>query len=591
MKLCRTIVLTLIFLLLGTTAVWAGDVPKKPLSEAFYNAVVLPLDYHDKAFVNGRKTDVRGDYKLYLRNDRILVPIRLMGYLATEVDRNNQSGVVTWAYWEVVWDAQKPKEVLLSNHKLHKTVKLTVNSKTMFVNDEPQTLDVPPQNINGRIVLPLRAAAEALGKNVEWFDGLVIISNDMVDLHSPQAEIIKNQMKVKLDDTREPVGYQEQVTPLAKYQDEIFYVKTNYEDSNNIQELYKQTPGSSGQKVRLPGLNNFSRSQVINDELYYTTTINGKIELRVFNLAAGQSRKLCDLDQDYSWLGTMKYIDDDFYFVLHYGDLTMGSETLYKLVNGQAHEVASAKTFISFEITGDYLYYTEFYPPAFTNNLYRVNLETGAKENFGEQGFTYGVNRTIREGGGVSYSGNPTLYFKDGYLYILGYQETDQEDKSSVFRINLEDLTQERISSPARNFWLIAQQIYYVDSGTGDLVKMDLDGNSKITISDQQVIDLQAYEGNIYYTAAKNDTAAHKFYQYNIKSGQQTLLTNQSVQNFFVGKTGIYYQTDGYELGLYKVGADDNTTLLVNDTIDSALITDMGMVYTLRYQAGIYTVQ
>jgi hypothetical protein len=47
-------------------------------------------------------------------------------------------------------------------------VQLTMNSRNALVNGRTVYLDVPPQSINGRTLVPLRFISEALGANVRW---------------------------------------------------------------------------------------------------------------------------------------------------------------------------------------------------------------------------------------------------------------------------------------------------------------------------------------------------------------------------------------------------------------------------------------
>lgn len=63
----------------------------------------------------------------------------------------------------------------------------------------------------------------------------------------------------------------------------------------------------------------------------------------------------------------------------------------------------------------------------------------------------------------------------------------------------------------------------------------------------------------------------------------------QNISEFFVGNAGAYYKAECYDLGLYKIDAIGRSVCLIDDSIFSALLTDLGMVYTLDYQEGIYT--
>lgn len=79
-------------------------------------------------------------------------------------------------------------------------LKLKIGDKTMFVNDSPKVIDVPPIIIEGRTLLPIRWIAEPLGAEVSW-DGnerkvTVILSNTKVELW-----IGKNIAKVNGKDT------------------------------------------------------------------------------------------------------------------------------------------------------------------------------------------------------------------------------------------------------------------------------------------------------------------------------------------------------------------------------------------------------
>ncbi|NMA14461.1 MAG: DUF5050 domain-containing protein [Clostridia bacterium] len=584
----KILTLALTLLLAGTSIVWAEESGKKSLDQVFEKTVIVPFDYHEKVFLHGKKTDVYGDYKLYQKNGRVLVPIRLMGYLADQVDPDG-------GYWQVTWDSQKPNDVILSNYQLQKTVKLKVNNKTMYINNEPKTLDIAPQKIGGRIVLPLRSTAEALGKNIDWLNGLIILGNEPLDLQNPQTLEIAERIKGQLADKRKEVDFEKRVNPIAKYENTVYYIKTRYLETDQIEELYSKTANEPEVKIALPGEKRFANYRIINDELYYLSTIDGQSELHIFNFADNKSRKLCALGDwhvDDGWLANMEYLNNDFYIILHSGDLTMGWERLYKLEDGSLKEITGAKSFISLARAGDCIYYTDFHPMGWSNNLYQVDLKTGEEKAIGDPDFTYGISRRIYDDGSVSYGKNSDIQIRDDYLYTVGYRETDQKDKSSVYTINLKDKTPTRVTPPVRDFWLVEDNIYYIDLETGYLVRVDLEGNNKMTLVEKRIINIKFYNENIYYTAIKeNDRNAElgKLYKYNLISGQETKLSDKSVSSFFVGRAGVFYQAEGYDLGLYKINESGRSLSIVDDSIYSTLLTDSGMVYTLHYRDGVFT--
>jgi beta propeller repeat protein len=63
---------------------------------------------------------------------------------------------------------------------IDKKMELWIGKKTAIVNEETKTLEVPPQGINGRTMLPLRFVAENLGLDVNWNNttGTILISTE-----------------------------------------------------------------------------------------------------------------------------------------------------------------------------------------------------------------------------------------------------------------------------------------------------------------------------------------------------------------------------------------------------------------------------
>ncbi|MBW7453751.1 DUF5050 domain-containing protein [Paenibacillus sepulcri] len=571
-----------------TTYAAAEEGDKKPLNEVFDQIVIVPFDYQNKVFANGQKTDFYQDYQIVQRDGHILVPIRLMSDLATQASQYS-------SMWEAVWQPQNPNDVLLKNSNLNKIIKFTVNSKTMLVNNLPHAIDIAPQKINGRIVLPLRSAAEALDKKIDWLDGLVLIGDENVDLQNPQTLAIKDRIKAELTDTRKRVDYTQTVYPITKYGNSVYYFKRSYTNNSEIQALYKKADGQKEVQVRIQGNAIFDFANVIDDELYYISMVNNKAELDAFNLAENKSRKICAVEQwrpGDGWLVSIEKIDNELYVNLHSGDLTMGSEALYKVDHGALKSVAGAKSFIRFIKEGDYIYQTDFAPMnGGADNLNRVDTKTGEASSIGEPGFAYGINRKIDDRG-ISFGTSHAMYIKDGYLYTLGYKESDPKDVSSVYKINLADGTQVKLSSPANEFWMVDNRIYYSDSSTGYLGRVDLNGNNDQILVKRKLMRAQFFNGSLYYTASENtkdSSGLGELYRYDTANGREVKLSDKSVSSYYAGSAGVYYLSNGYDLGLYKIDAAGRNVRLVKDTINSAVLTDEGIVYTMAYKEGIYS--
>ena len=59
-----------------------------------------------------------------------------------------------------------------------RTVTLVLGSDSMTVDGKPVPLDVPAQTLHDRTMIPLRAVAEAFGKQVFWDEKGLIVIND-----------------------------------------------------------------------------------------------------------------------------------------------------------------------------------------------------------------------------------------------------------------------------------------------------------------------------------------------------------------------------------------------------------------------------
>ena len=63
---------------------------------------------------------------------------------------------------------QTKKNITIIRFKKIIIMELKVGSNTAIVNDKSLTLDVPPQIINGRTLVPIRFISEAFGAEVIW---------------------------------------------------------------------------------------------------------------------------------------------------------------------------------------------------------------------------------------------------------------------------------------------------------------------------------------------------------------------------------------------------------------------------------------
>lgn len=160
------------------------------LTEKLGETVILMLD-SPKAYVDLYEVDI--DYKNnnvrpLLKDNKTLVPVRFISEsLYADVDWNGETSTVT---------------ITLGD----RTAKLVVGSKEMTINGTTTSIEVPAQLIQNNTFVPLRAIAEALGKEVFYDRGLIIIS-DTKNILNPATEKGYIDGIISLFQEKAPDGY------------------------------------------------------------------------------------------------------------------------------------------------------------------------------------------------------------------------------------------------------------------------------------------------------------------------------------------------------------------------------------------------
>ena len=109
-------------------------------------------------------------------NDRTMVPLRaIFEALGASVEWNQETKTVT-------------------STKGDTTIKLTIDSNTMYVNDNAVTLDSPACVVNDRTLVPVRAISEAYKTKVDWNGDTrtVTISSDNI-VSTPVSDIVTSE--------------------------------------------------------------------------------------------------------------------------------------------------------------------------------------------------------------------------------------------------------------------------------------------------------------------------------------------------------------------------------------------------------------
>ncbi|MGI5824755.1 MAG: stalk domain-containing protein [Bacillota bacterium] len=111
-----------------------------------------------KIYVNN--TEVKCDAAPYTENSRTFIPMRYAAEpLGADVKWGNASKTATFI-------------------KDGNIIKVTLGSKTAYVNGKAQTLDAPAANKNGRTFVPIRFVSESLNCSCEWQNNAVYITTE-----------------------------------------------------------------------------------------------------------------------------------------------------------------------------------------------------------------------------------------------------------------------------------------------------------------------------------------------------------------------------------------------------------------------------
>lgn len=91
-----------------------------------------------------------GEHQSYIKNNRTYLPVR---FVAENLGA------------DVEWDAQNGVATIKSEEAI---IKLATNSNVITIDGKQKYMDVPPQIVNGRMMLPIRHIAEALNCTIDW---------------------------------------------------------------------------------------------------------------------------------------------------------------------------------------------------------------------------------------------------------------------------------------------------------------------------------------------------------------------------------------------------------------------------------------
>jgi len=149
-------------------------------------------------------------------------------------------GVFEMRGFEVRWD-YTDRAVLLTN-PTERVIRLTIDDTEMLSTADgwataatQEILDVAPQLINGRTMIPLRAPVEAAGWELDWNDGVIIIVQVAAQEASPATSTIEDYSNATFFRLiREGYEFEEAVRIIEK---EIFHASNRERQAAGLPNL------------------------------------------------------------------------------------------------------------------------------------------------------------------------------------------------------------------------------------------------------------------------------------------------------------------------------------------------------------------
>lgn len=109
------------------------------------------IDFKSKQTPKAERIEVRlGEHNAYMKHDRVFLPVRFVC---------ESLGAL------VEWDAERGRATIQSEEA---TIILTTNSNIITIYGKDTEMDVMPEIVEERMMLPIRYVAEALNCKVEW---------------------------------------------------------------------------------------------------------------------------------------------------------------------------------------------------------------------------------------------------------------------------------------------------------------------------------------------------------------------------------------------------------------------------------------
>ncbi len=187
--------------------------------------------------VFAREKEILFDVPPRMMQDRVMVPIRAMFEAL--------GALISWDEANEVATAVKDSTM----------VTVRVGSDTLYVNGQPRVMDAPAVEIDGRILVSARYAAEALGCSVYWDEADMAVYIHEPAVAQPAADVLLTEKSAPVRETNSLTGVYREDASQPKRVVEITCTKVIRGEQANVtvalEQTYQQRPTADTEWVIL----------------------------------------------------------------------------------------------------------------------------------------------------------------------------------------------------------------------------------------------------------------------------------------------------------------------------------------------------